>query len=82
MLTFLLSLLVFAVAATALGIGVIIDGRRLRGSCGRADDCLCDAISARRCPRGPASRRRESGREKPVAHAVGRELDPPPTDCL
>jgi hypothetical protein len=77
-LTFLLSLLVFAFAAAALGVGLVIDGRRLRGSCGRADDCLCDVLDARRCPKRSEYRRRET---HPI-DAVGDDVDRPPTASL
>ena len=49
--TFLATLAVFAVVVLAMAVGVILQGRRLRGSCGGSEgDCTCSALAARSCP--------------------------------
>jgi hypothetical protein len=63
MTTFAVTLGLFAAVMAGLGIGAIVDGRRLRGSCG--DTCACSSSSARFC-----SRRGAAGRgEQPLEHA-------------
>jgi hypothetical protein len=48
--TFLVSLVVFAAVLAAMAVGVVLGGRRLRGSCGlTGDDCACSLLQARRC---------------------------------
>jgi hypothetical protein len=68
--TFAAALLVFALAVLAMALGVLIDGRRLRGSCGRSgESCVCSPLAARSCAlrrtrerdSDPAARRRTSG---------------------
>ena len=49
--TFLATLSVFAIAVLAMAVGVIFQGRSLRGSCGGTDgNCTCSALAARACP--------------------------------
>jgi len=48
--SFLAGLVVFGLAVTGLATGLLLQGRRLRGSCGRTgEDCLCSPLAARRC---------------------------------
>jgi hypothetical protein len=50
--TFLATLVVFGFAVVAMAIGVMVQGKRLQGSCGGSDrDCVCSALEARRCAR-------------------------------
>ena len=50
MTTFLLTLAVIVVVVAAMALGVMIQGRRLRGSCGlSAEDCHCNALQVRSC---------------------------------
>ncbi len=50
MTTFLATLAVVAVVVFAMALGAILQGRRLRGSCGlTGDDCACSALRARNC---------------------------------
>ena len=61
--TFLATLTVFGVVVLAMAVGVILQGRRLKGSCGGAgEDCSCSALAARSCPL-----RRETGGAAPVS---------------
>lgn len=62
MLILLLTAAVLAIAMGAMAIGVIVSGKRLRGSCGGAGDaCACDQAGvppdqrATSCPRAVAS---------------------------
>ena len=49
--TFLAALVIFAVVLSAMSIGVILQGRRLKGSCGGLGGaCTCSALAARSCP--------------------------------
>jgi hypothetical protein len=49
--TFVAALVVFAVVTAAMALGVIIQGKRLRGSCGgTGKDCECSPLAARGCP--------------------------------
>ena len=51
MATFLAAFVIFAVVVSAMALGVIVQGRRLRGSCGGVgQDCTCSALAARACP--------------------------------
>ena len=51
MKTFLFTLAVFVFTMLAMALGVMVSGRRLRGSCGRAgEDCSCSWIERRTCP--------------------------------
>ena len=48
---FLFTLAVFAFTMLAMALGVLLSGRRLRGSCGgTGEDCPCSWIEARSCP--------------------------------
>jgi len=47
MATFLATLVVVGLTVFAMSIGAIVQGRRLRGSCGQA--CSCSALAARGC---------------------------------
>ena len=47
---FLATLIVFALAMGAMGVGVMFSGRRLRGSCGGVGEaCSCDAAGRAAC---------------------------------
>jgi hypothetical protein len=51
MITFLASLAVFGLVFGAMSLGVVIQGRRLRGSCGGSGQgCQCSPLAARHCP--------------------------------
>lgn len=51
MATFLMSLAVFVLVFLAMSLGVLVQGTRLRGSCGRSgEDCACSPLAARHCP--------------------------------
>jgi hypothetical protein len=51
MSSFLAGLVVFLLVFLAMSLGVLVQGRRLRGSCGRdGGDCQCSPLAARRCP--------------------------------
>ena len=48
--TFVATLVIFAAVLSAMASGVIVQGRRLKGSCGGAGgDCTCSARAARSC---------------------------------
>jgi hypothetical protein len=50
MATFLATLIVFGLAMLAMAVGVLISGRRLRGSCGGVGEaCRCDASARAAC---------------------------------
>lgn len=52
MMTVLLSFVLIALIMLAMAIGVIVSGRRLRGSCGGAScQCRADGISPEHCER-------------------------------
>jgi hypothetical protein len=55
MATFLTAFAGFGLVMLALCIGLLVDGRRLKGSCGGPDDCECTALAARRCPKRSAA---------------------------
>ena len=49
-MTFGLAFVVFAVVVAAMAVGVLLGGRRLRGSCGRTgEECACTWIERRTC---------------------------------
>jgi len=63
--TFLATVVVFGAVVLAMAVGVIFQGRRLKGSCGgTGQDCSCSALTARSCPirRERAARAASSGR--------------------
>ena len=48
--TFLAALVVFGMVMFAMAIGLLLSGRRLRGSCGGVgDSCRCSATARARC---------------------------------
>ena len=50
MATFLVTLTIFAMAMSAMAVGVIFSNRRLHGSCGgSSDDCVCEIEKRRAC---------------------------------
>ncbi len=50
MTTILATLVIFALVFAAMSIGAILQGRRLRGSCGgTGKDCECSPLAARNC---------------------------------
>lgn len=50
MATFLAAFALFAVVSLAMSIGVLLQGKRLRGSCGGTGKaCECSALKARKC---------------------------------
>jgi len=64
MATFVAAAAVFGLAVVAMAVGVLVQGRRLRGSCGRTGgDCLCSPLAARHCAlRRERSERAEDAR--------------------
>ena len=51
MATFLAALAIFGVVLSAMAVGVVLQGRQLKGSCGGAgEECTCSALAARSCP--------------------------------
>jgi hypothetical protein len=59
MQTFLATLALMAVLMLAMGVGVIVTGRRLRGSCGGVGGpaCECDPAERATCRRTKAQAR-------------------------
>ena len=50
MATFVAALVVVGLTVFAMSIGAIVEGRRLRGSCGGSgQDCACSPLAARTC---------------------------------
>ena len=50
MTTFLATIAVVLLTVAAMSLGVVLQGKRLRGSCGlTGDDCTCTAIRALLC---------------------------------
>jgi hypothetical protein len=50
MQTFVVTFLFFAGVMLAMAIGVMVHGRRLKGSCGGpGEDCPCDEVAQRDC---------------------------------
>ncbi len=50
MITFLATLVVFGAVILAMSLGAMIQGRRLKGSCGGVgEDCSCSPLAARKC---------------------------------
>jgi hypothetical protein len=48
--TFLASLALFGLVSLAMSVGVLVQGKRLRGSCGGTGKaCECSALKARKC---------------------------------
>jgi hypothetical protein len=48
----LLVIIIVAASMLAMGVGLLLSGRRLRGSCGANDSCACSADDApAHCPR-------------------------------
>ncbi len=57
MQTFIGPLVVFAVVIGAMALGVVLNGRALRGSCGGSEDsCTCSGVKRRRCELSKAAR--------------------------
>jgi len=50
MQTFIAALVIFGIAVFVMSIGVIFQGKRLRGSCGgTGQDCHCNNVGALSC---------------------------------
>ena len=50
MTTFLATLVVLLFVVSGMALGVVIQGRRLRGSCGlTGEDCACSLLQVRSC---------------------------------
>jgi hypothetical protein len=48
--TFLLTFLIFGAVMFSMAVGVLLAGRRLRGSCGgTGSDCACDDEKQKEC---------------------------------
>jgi hypothetical protein len=48
--TFFATLILFGVVMAAMAIGVMVSGRRLKGSCGgTGEECVCDDEARRSC---------------------------------
>jgi hypothetical protein len=52
MTTFLAAVALFGLSVCAMAIGVLVQGRKLRGSCGHSEAgaCQCSPLAARHCP--------------------------------
>ena len=51
MATFFATLCVFGLAVLGMALGVMVQGKRLQGSCGGTGKaCKCSPLAARRCP--------------------------------
>ena len=51
MATFVATLCVFGLAVLAMALGVLVQGKRLQGSCGATGKaCKCSPLAARHCP--------------------------------
>jgi hypothetical protein len=60
MATFVAAAFVFGLAVLAMAVGALVQGRRLRGSCGRTGEaCLCSPLAARHCELRRARTERE-----------------------
>ena len=50
MATFLATLVIFGLVVLAMSLGVIFQGKRLKGSCGGSGEaCECSPLAAREC---------------------------------
>ena len=50
MATFLATFALFGLVSLAMSVGVLVQGKRLRGSCGGTGKaCECSALKARKC---------------------------------
>lgn len=50
MATFIATLTIFGLAVSAMAVGAILQGKRLKGSCGGTGKaCECSALKARGC---------------------------------
>ena len=59
MTTFLATIAVMLLVVAGMAVGVVVHGRRLRGSCGlTGDDCRCSALQARSCDHVQSTARR------------------------
>lgn len=68
MTTFAAAFAGFLVAMLALAIGLVVDDRQLRGSCGGTAKCVCSPLRARSCPqRAAAAAQHEARDENEVA---------------
>jgi len=48
--TLIATIVVFGLAVAAMAVGVIVQGKRLKGSCGgTGKDCTCSPADARKC---------------------------------
>lgn len=48
--TFFAALLIFGCVVLAMSLGAVLQGRRLKGSCGGVgEDCSCTPLAARAC---------------------------------
>lgn len=51
MATFVASAAVFGLVVIGMALGVLVQGKRLRGSCGGSGEaCSCSPLAARHCP--------------------------------
>ncbi|MHC4385262.1 MAG: (Na+)-NQR maturation NqrM [Planctomycetota bacterium] len=66
MATFLATFLIFGLVVLSMAVGVLLQGRRLRGSCGgTSQNCECSPLAARHC------RLREAREAQRAGHATG-----------
>jgi hypothetical protein len=57
MQTFIAALAVFGIAVVVMSLGVIVQGKRLRGSCGgTGENCHCSSVGAYSCDTRKARR--------------------------
>lgn len=62
MMTILLTFILVGLIMLAMAVGVMVSGRRLRGSCGGADcQCRADGVSPEHCEKNQQARAEAQG---------------------
>ena len=68
MATFVAAFAVFGLAVLGMALGLLLQGRRLRGSCGRTGEaCLCSPLAARDCALRRERNERDAASAEPEA---------------